>query len=143
MKIKNYELKGFIEFIMNLDGVKPKLSRMRVRFAKLAQAHMSLVEEERIGLAKHFAKRDDNNNAITNIDKDGNETIELGDVNGFYTAMQELMEESFYVEETQENKDILLGIKELILESELSIGGGQEAIDHDRWCEIVEEINYD
>lgn len=139
MKLYNGELQRFCDFLLNqeLDG---KSSRMRSRFIKLAQERLTEIESEKMRLANKYAKKDESNNLIIE-EHDGVQTIALDDSISFQNEFREALLDEFILDETNERKDMLLAIKDCVLNSTQKFKG-EDAILYDRWCDVVEDINY-
>ncbi|WJJ55278.1 hypothetical protein QB910_000034 [Dabrowskivirus KKP3916] len=137
MKIRNFELKDFGDFLLSEELVGKK-SRFRSRFVKLANEQLALIDSERIDLLKQYAKKDENKQPV--LEDDGNSyKMEESDRNEFLNEYYNLMNEEFVVEENEANKEMLLVIKDVVLNTERSFSG-QQAMQYDRWCEIVESM---
>lgn len=135
MYMKNYEVAGFGEFLLDLK-LKGKQSRMRTRFIRLLQDQLNLVNEERNSLLDDYAAKDENGDFITEM-IDGKESIVLENGEEYNLEMTKLMNEFFIIEETQERELMLNEVRNIVLECDLEFSGA-EAVAYDRWCEIVE-----
>jgi hypothetical protein len=140
MKIKNYEVKEFANFLINLE-LKGRESRLRTRFVKVLMGRADLIDEEHVELIKQFAKFDDKGEPII-IEIDGVKTYDVPEKEAFNKEYYALLNEEFILEENEERKEMLLLLKEVILNCEMTFKG-REALEYDRWCEIVEEIVYE
>lgn len=140
MKMFNGEIQNFINFLME-EEVSSKKSRMRTRFIKLAQERLKEIEDTRIELLKKHGNVDDNGELKTVEDSNGQMVYDLKDREAFNVEYNEMMLEEFVVDETPERKDMLLALKDIVLDTERTFKG-QEAIFYDRFADIVEEINY-
>lgn len=141
MNIKNIELEPFINFIMGLE-LKGRESRLRTRFAKLLMKRLELVNSEHADLIKQYSKTDENGTPKIIERQDGTKVFDVIDKTSFNREYALLMNEHFIIDENQERKEMLLLIKQLILECDKTFKDG-EALEYDRWCEIVENINYE
>lgn len=140
MKMFNGEIQNFINFLME-EEVSSKKSRMRTRFIKIAQERLKEIEDTRIELLKKHGNVDDNGELKTVEDSNGQMVYDLRDREAFNVEYNEMMLEEFVVDETPERKDMLLALKDIVLDTERTFKG-QEAIFYDRFADIVEEINY-
>jgi hypothetical protein len=140
MIIKNIEVEPFIDFLMSFE-LKGKESRLRTRFVRLLMNRLTLINEEHQLLIKQYSNLDEHGNPKI-IEIDGKKFYDVYDKNEFNKEYALLMNEDFVIDETQERKEMLLFIKELILNCDKTFKG-REALEYDRWCEIVEAINYD
>jgi len=139
MIIKNYEVEQFGRFLFDLT-LRGKQSRMRTRFVKVLQGRLELQIAEREQLVNEFAKRDEKGEIVYQENEAGQEGIVIGDVEEFNKEVICILEEDFIIEETQEVLDMLIEVKNIVLDCDLEFSG-DEATQYDRWCEIVEEIN--
>lgn len=138
MIVKNYEIAKFGEYLLELK-LKGKQSRMRTRFIRLMQGQLDLVNEERSNLLIDYAIKDEDGEPVKNKDENGEEFISLENGNEYNLEIQKLMTEDFIIEETAERLDMLREVRDTILNSEEEFSG-VEAMQYDRWCEIVEDI---
>jgi hypothetical protein len=141
MKLRNHQIKKLIEFLMSIELVG-KQSRMRTRFCKLLTEQLQLIETERIELIGQFGKKDEYGRVIQFEDAEGNMTFDIEDRSKFLDEYNLLMNEFFYIDETMERKEMLLLIRDIILDCNIPFKG-DDAITYDLWCEAVEEINYE
>lgn len=141
MKMKNEEVEDFAKFLMSLE-LPSFESRLRTRFVKRVLAErVALVQEEHAELIREFARFDEDGNPI--IVKDGDKQMyDVPDRATFNKEYFKLLNEDFVIDETEERKEMLLLVKDIILNCDKTFKG-REALEYDRWCEIVEEIKYE
>lgn len=139
MKIKNGEIEAFANLLMSFE-LKGRESRLRTRFVKLLMERANLVREEHTELIRQFARFHENGEPVI-IEVNGQRMYDVPDKEGFNKEYALLLNEDFIIEENEERKEMLLFIQELILNCEKTFKD-REALEYDRWCEIVEEINY-
>lgn len=141
MKMKNDEVEYFSIFLMGLE-LPSFESRLRTRFVKhILGERIQLVKEEHAELIKEFARFDEEGNPIVIQDGD-KQMYDVPDRAGFNREYFRLLNEDFVIDETEERKEMLLLIKDIILNCDKTFKG-REALEYDRWCEIVEEIKYE
>jgi hypothetical protein len=140
MKLKNIEVMPFYDFIMSFDLIG-KESRLRTRFAKMLLERSSIIKEEHGELIRQFAKFDDDGEPFI-IEVNGQKAYDITDRDTFNKEYYMLMNEDFIVTENEERKEMLLFIKDIILNCEKTFKG-REALEYDAWCERVDEINYE
>lgn len=140
MKIFNYELNNFVDFIMSLE-LTAKKSRLRTRFIKLITERLKEIEEEKMNFINKYGEKNENGELKTK-EEDGQQMYIIKDIDNFNKEMNELMNEELIIDETNERKDILLNLQDIILNTDKTFSG-QDALIYDRWCEIVEEIKYE
>ena len=140
MKMFNIEVEPFINFLMELE-LPAKQSRMRTRFCKLGIERLRLLEEEKMEIIKKHANIDENGEVKQVKDEQGRLIWDIKDKDGFNADYKELMIEEWVLELNEEKKDMLLTLKDIVLNLDIVLKG-KEALQYDRWCEIVEQIKY-
>ena len=140
MKMFNIEVEPFINFLMELE-LPAKQSRMRTRFCKLGIERLRLLEEEKMEIIKKHANIDENGEVKQVKDEQGRLIWDIKDKDGFNADYKELMIEEWVLELNEEKKDMLLTLKDSVLNLDIILKG-KEALQYDRWCEIVEQIKY-
>jgi hypothetical protein len=140
MRIKNIEVEPLITFLMEME-LKGRDSRFRTRFVKLLMERQTLIEGEHKDLIKQFSSIGEDGQPNT-IEQNGKSFYDVQDKVGFNKEYFMLMNEDFIIEETEERKEMLILLKDVILNCEMTFMGG-EALKYDRWCDIFEEIKYD
>jgi hypothetical protein len=138
VRIRNSEIRDFAMFLLD-EKLSGKKSRMRTRFIKLLDERLKQIDEERLALLKEFAELDENGNVKTR--EDGTAIMSDENMAKFQVEFAELMNEEFVIDETEERREMLLTIKDIVLNTEKEFSG-QSAFQYDRWCEIVEAIEY-
>lgn len=139
MRIRNHEIKRFMNFLMELE-LRGRESRLRTRFVKLLAERQKLVEDEHYQLIVQHSNLDENNKPLI-VERDGQTMYDVQDIVSFNRDYHILLNEEFIIDETEERKEMLLLIKDVILNCEKTFKG-EEAILYDRMCDIVEKINY-
>lgn len=139
MKLYNHELEKFMAFLYNLKLVDYR-SRMRTKFIRLLAEKYKEFREDYDLLIKEHARFDDKGEPIE-IDVDGQTRYEIIDPNEFKLACIHLLHEEVIIDQTQERKNMLMAVKDSVLHCGIEFEG-QEAIEYDRWCDLVEGINY-
>lgn len=140
MKMMNRDIEGFVNFIMS-EELSSKLSRMRSRFVEgQAKPQMNLINEERMEIVSKYCKKDDQGELKVIEDEHGNSRYDIEDMEGFNKDFLELMNEYFVVEANQEKKEMLECIKQIVINTP-KLFKGSDAIEYDKWCDIVEELN--
>lgn len=140
MKVKNTHIEKLVTFLMSLE-LSGKQSRMRTRFCKLLGERLKQIEDERMMLITQYGETDESGELLR-TKTDSGEQYHLKDVNAFSKEYSELMEEFFYIDKTLERKEMLLIVKDCVLDCELKFKG-LEALEYDEWCEVFEEVEYE
>jgi len=140
VKMKNYEVEAFANFLMSLELIGRE-SRFRTRFVRLLMERVKLIREEHAELIRQFARFDESGNPII-VKINGVDAYDVPNKKAFDKEYSSLMNEDFIIEENEERKEMLLTVRDAILNCQKTFSG-REAMEYDRWCEIVEEINYD
>ena len=139
MKIKNVMIEPLMNFLMKFE-LKGKESRLRTRFVKLLNEHQNQLQNDNYELIKEYA----------NLDEQGEpKQIQRGekfhyDINAekrseYNNEYILLMEEHCIIDENESHKELLLFIKELILNCDMTFKG-REAMEYDLYCEVFESI---
>ncbi|EJW14016.1 hypothetical protein PAV_141p01220 (plasmid) [Paenibacillus alvei DSM 29] len=140
MRMKNEEVQHFANFLMTFE-LKGRESRMRTRFVKLLAERVELVNEEHKELIRQYARFDENGEPII-VEIDGQKAYDVPDRTAFNKEYFLLLNEDFVIEENEERKEMLLFIKDVILNCDKTFKG-REALEYDRWCDIADEIKYE
>lgn len=148
MKLKKHELEPFLSFLHEMNIPDRKASRMRSRFKRILADRIREVSEEKQEIIDKYAEKDELGNPVIKNEK--TKEIKFKDNDAEINANQEyidILNEDCVIEENEERKDILLSIKDSILnyddEEYFKNFKGQKADEYDRWCEIVEQIDYE
>ncbi|MFS0643673.1 hypothetical protein [Siminovitchia sp. 179-K 8D1 HS] len=138
-KIKADQIKRFSDFLLSLE-LRGTQNRMRVRMIKQLDEKLNKIQSE---YTEHVLKEH------CHLDSEGNPKIK--EVNGqqlwdvkkenredFNKDYLELWNEE-HVIEGEDNKNMLLSVKESVLNCD-KLFSGQEALQYDHWCDLVEAI---
>lgn len=140
MKIKNKDLESLGKLLYELP-LKGKVSRMRTRFVKLLnEYYQNTFQEERNALIRQYAERDSNGDI--KIDSEDSSVVKIEEElkEEFFLELEVLMNEYFYVEENEGNKEMLLTVSDLILEGDFEVAG-EVADMYDNWCNEFEAMS--
>lgn len=140
MQMYNVEIKPFVEFLMKLE-LPGKESRMRTRFCKMAAQKINDLMEEKMIIIKKHGNLDKDGNVKQTKDSQGRLIWDIKNKEGFSKDYKELISEKWILDNTEERKEMFLTLKNVVLNVNITFKG-QEALEYDRWCEIVETINY-
>lgn len=133
MRIKNYEIENFIKFLLE-EELSGKYSRLRMRFIKILKEKLDEIEYERRILIDLYAKKDENSNPIMNEDEN---VYEMEDIETFKKEYFDMMNEEYIISETEEREEMLKCIRHIVLNT-IRTFKNDDAIQYDRWCDIVE-----
>jgi hypothetical protein len=137
MIIKNYELEGFIVFLSELK-LESTASRMRTRLKNILLDKYKMLSEERAEIGRHYARKDEQGNVVMKA-LDGQEVFDIEDERSAGLALQELMVEEVIIDQTAGNSQMLLSVKESILNYSEKLSH-EEADRWDRYCVIMEGV---
>lgn len=141
MIIKNEDIAGFGKFLLKFE-LKGEQSRMRTRLVKQLQEKLDSISQEKQDLIQDYAKKDENGEIVKEINEETNEEfIPLTDGKEYYFELHKLMTEDFVLEETPNTIKVLEFVKDLVLNCDWTFSG-EEAMEYDKWCEIVEGWNH-
>lgn len=138
MIIKNHEIENFGKFLMELK-LKGRSSNMRVRFVRLLQERLTLINEESEALFRDYVERDEGGSPKKEVNEETGEEAFLLD-REYGIEMAKLMEEDFIIEENDEKALMLSVVRDAIFNCDMELSG-QKALQYERWCEIVEDVN--
>lgn len=142
MILKNAEIEGLLNFLMNVELVGGD-SRLRTRFCRLLMERQALIQGEHADLIKQFAKFDEEGVPIAIYDEQmGKDIYDIEEREKFQIEYTSLMVEDYIIDNSEERKEMLLKVKNVILDCQ-DVFKGAEALKYDRWCEIAESIEYD
>lgn len=136
MKIRNHEIERFVIFLMELE-LTGRNSRMRSRLCKQLATRMEQTEQERLDLIKQFSNKDSDGNPLTEVNEQGLTTYSIANMQEFDAEFHDLMNELFIIEKSEENREMF----DVVLEATLNttkVFSGVEAVEYDRWCDIIE-----
>lgn len=137
MKIYNHQLERLIVFLHSLE-LERKASRMRTRFKNLLMIKLQDVANETVEINKQYLSYDENQQPI----KQGDEFL-ITDNQSRMADINELMNELFEIRQDINNKEMLISIKDSVLNHAPSTFKGNEADTYDMVCELVEQIEYE
>lgn len=140
MNIRHDELLELGNFLMDLN-LKGRASRMRTRFVKRMQTHLDLVQAEKNAIIQNYGVLDEEGKVKTKVE-DGKEIYEIENKEACEKEILELLEEEMTIEENEENKQMLISVRDAILSCDKEFKGA-EAFQHDRYCELFENLTYD
>jgi hypothetical protein len=136
MKIKNSDVEELAHFLLSFK-LKGKENRMRNKFIRHLQSHLKDMQESHKELLGDYCKMEADG-SFKIVEKNGKSYYDVQDVNGFQKEYEKLMEENFYLPSDEGNKEMILTVKELVLNSEEEYSG-KEALRYEAYCEIFED----
>lgn len=137
MKITNYEVPRLAELLFNLK-LKGKDSRMRTRLInKLNDYIKDTLNREEYELLLEYGLKDANNKFVVN--HDGGYALIPEKANEYYIEMNTLQNESFVIDESESNKEMLLSVAHSIINCDLELDS-EMAMLWDKWCGQFEEF---
>lgn len=140
MRILNVELESFVNFLME-EPLNGKQSRMRTRFCKLLSEQINLIKDEEHQLIVKHCKKEEDGTLKTKIDENQREVYDIENLDLLNNDIKELMLEEYVLDNNEERKQMFLTIKDIVENTERTFKG-REALEYDRFCEIVETIEY-
>lgn len=138
MKLYNYELDAFITFLHSLPIKEGSDSRMRTRFKKLLTEKKNVFMEEIQEINGRYLIVEQNGQPRIIDDK-----YQFKDNPQRLEEIMEVSNEVIIIEQNIERKTMLLSVKNSVLSYSPDVFEGDEAERYDRFCEIVEQIEYD
>lgn len=140
MKLLNVELEAFVNFLME-ESLNGKQSRMRTRFCKLLSEQIKLIKDEEHQLIIKYCKKENDGTLKTKIDEQQREVYDIENTHLLNNDIKELYLEEYILDNTEEKKELFLTIKNIVENTQRTFKGN-EALEYDRFCEIVETIQY-
>lgn len=137
MIIYNGEIETFKEFLLS-EPLDRKKTRLRARFLKILDERLQEVNEARRELLQVYGEKDSNNQLIIS-----NGRVNITDINAYNQENNDLLFEELIVDQTESIKEVLLLIQDIVLETKQEDFTGDKAQQYERWCDIVEQIDYD
>lgn len=134
MKLKKYELEAFIEFLDSLK-LDRTASRMRTRMKNVLLEKYQPYIEELKEINFHYVAKDEQGNPLTEEGK-----YVFTDNGARLKELWEVGTEEVVIEQTAENNNMLLSVKDSVLYRSPNEYSGKAADEFDRFCEIVEQI---
>jgi hypothetical protein len=140
MKIKNSDVEELAQFLLNMK-LKGKENRMRNKFIRHLQGHLKEMQDSHKELLTEYCEMDENG-AFKTVVKDGKSFYDIENVTDFQREFEKLMEEFFYLPSDEGNREMIVTLKDLVLNSEEEFSG-KEALKYEAYCEIFEnEYDY-
>lgn len=138
MKFFNYELNPIEDFVLNELQLSGAHNIKRMKFLKILAKKQEEFAEDRMVLIKEHSRLDNSKNPV--IIKNGAKLLyDIIDQEKFNKAIKDLTNESFVIEENEENKEVLLSVKESLNNCETAFSG-EKAVLHAYLCEKFDEI---
>lgn len=136
IKLYNYEVEPFMKFLLELE-LAGKQSRMRTKIVKILNERSTEIDNDRIELAKEYAMKEEDGTPITETLENGQTVYKMENRYAFDHQYGLLMREELIIVDSPDKQDMLDTVKDAILNTN-QIFSGQQALEYDRWCEIVE-----
>jgi hypothetical protein len=137
LRIKNKDIEGIIKFLQSISPLPAQQARKKVKFIKMCLEHLQDIEDERKVLIEQFGDRDSEGNLIIE-DNSYKITKYLNEFSKEYNA---LMNEDWVIDETESVKDVLVTLRDLLLNYNKEISTEHEII-YDNLCEALEQLSY-
>ncbi|QWU14446.1 hypothetical protein SAMN04487895_101758 [Paenibacillus sophorae] len=137
MKIKKYELEPFITYLHSLKLDRAD-SRLRTRFKKILLDKYQQFTEELEEINQNYAIKNEQGEVVV---QDNKLTFENNDER--LKEIHDLSIEVIIIEQNEENKKMLLSVKESVLYRGPEKFEEKDADIYDCLAEIVEQINYE
>ncbi|MEK4006332.1 hypothetical protein [Paenibacillus sp. FSL H3-0333] len=137
MKIKKFELEPMISYLHSLKLERTD-SRMRTRFKKLLIEKYQDFADELEEINNCYAVKDGDGEVVVENDK-----LSFANNNERLKEILDLSNEEIIIDQNEENRKMLLSIKESVLNRGPSELEGKDADIYDSLAEIVEQIAYE
>ena len=150
-KIKNKYIEGLIRWLQG-QLLSAENTRARTWFLRILEKQMMEVENQRIELAKKYAKRDKRGEPMVIIAAGGKKVYDLTQesINQLNSDFAQLLEQEFSFQVNE--KELFERVSVLVLETQLPFGlmGGEDdnerrvklaiADNYTEWCRAFEEV---
>jgi hypothetical protein len=140
MKVRNSDVKAFVDFLYDLK-LPAKKSRLRSKLVRLGQEHLKNVQVKQNDLLKKFAEYDDEGNMLTSTEGE-NTIVHLTDTEAYQKELKILLDECWTIDENDENRDMLLAVKGVVLDFDGELEG-DEANTYAMVCDALEQVEYE
>lgn len=138
MKLLNHEVRPFLEVLFEMK-LKGKESRLRTRLHKMiAQYLTETLNIEHDEIINQYAEKDEKGNQVIDEVTNGVK-IQSDSVASFEKDYNELMLESYIIEENESNKEMLITVGNALLNCDVELNGNLAML-FDTWCERFEEV---
>jgi hypothetical protein len=138
MKFYNGEIMTISEFLLNELELAGKKNRMRMKFLNILAEKYKEFKQYHWQLLKEHCKLDEQGNPKTKKEN-GQNVYDIIDEDKFKKEYSELVYEEVVIEENEENKKMLLTIRDAIINCPNAYKG-EKALVFDRIYEIFENI---
>jgi hypothetical protein len=139
MKIKNGQIDFYTRWLLNQLKLAGKKNRMRMKFLETLAARGEELRKYHLQLLKEHCSLDEQGNPVI-VQAEGEQgRYEVMDELAFEQDFRELLEETFTIEENEENKEMLLVLKESIEECP-EVWAGEAAIEYEQICKLFDTI---
>jgi hypothetical protein len=144
MRIPNHLVAPFTEFLLSLE-LPFRQSRLRSKLVKQARLHLQELQGFEQELIEKYGDKDDTGKLITIPKEDGSVQITVTNkenVDAYNKEYSALMLEDWIIDESESNKDMLLTMRDVILNYEGKLSG-EEAMRFDIYADALENLNYE
>lgn len=138
MKLKYGELETVISFLLDELSLVGKNSRMRMRLLNILNTKNDEFHKYHFELLKEHCDLDEYGNPKT-IMKDGQGYWDVVDIQAFSKEYEELMLEEVIIEENEENREMLLTVRDAINNCPTAYSG-KKAIVYEMVASIFDHI---
>ncbi|MFC4304099.1 hypothetical protein [Cohnella boryungensis] len=139
MKIKNGQIDFYTRWLLNQLKLAGKKNRMRMKFLEILAARGEELRKYHLQLLKEHCSLDEQGNPVIVQAEGEQRRYEVMDELAFEQDFRELLEEAFTIEENEENKEMLLVLKESIEECP-ETWAGEAAIEYEQICKLFDTI---
>jgi hypothetical protein len=138
MKIENGELEWLAGFLLKTE-TNAKGARMRTKFVELLKSHFDNFQGIMQELVDMHSLKKDGKPKIE--EHEGKHRVIMKDQLAFKQDVQDLYCESSFIQENEENEDMLRTIADIFYNSGVAVSG-YDAIIHNKYWDRFEDLNY-
>ncbi|TVX97967.1 hypothetical protein [Cohnella terricola] len=139
MKIKYGEVQFLAKWLLQNLSLAGKSNRMRIRFVEILGIKANELRKYYLQLLQEHCYLDDQGVPKTVTVENDQTTYDVIDPTAFERDLRELLEETFTLELNDENKEMLLSIRQSLIDCPTPWSGDQ-ALEHEMVAKLFDQI---
>jgi hypothetical protein len=143
MRLPNHLIAPFTEFLLSLE-LPFRQSRLRSKLVKQARLHLQELQGFEQELIEKYGDKDETGKLVTTPQENGSVQITVTNkenVEAYNKEYSTLMREDWVIDESESNKDMLLTMRDVILNYEGTLSG-EQAMQFDVYADAFENLSY-
>ncbi len=142
MKIRYADISFVSKWLLDELELEGKRNRMRMKFIKKLAVKYEEFKEYYQEILKESCNLDDERNPKITKDDNNRDVYDIIDMSKFQSEYDQLINETIYIEENEQNKEMLLTIQEAINNCPTPFKG-DKAIDYENIASLFDDIYTD